>query len=180
MPRFTIFYRSVLANLGLFWQTVSLRVGIALTDMTAPESGVTVLVPGSHKRLEQIRLAKDQIDPHDAISPLLEAGDALLFSASCYHTPDINRTPQTAKFLLVTFTYRMMTTVAHNPPPEIMETMSPIETQLFGKVWPVDYGGRPICEGEDSCPVGTWAKEVGGWETSTPPMRLLPNGQAHL
>ena len=86
----------------------------------------------------------------------------------------------TAKLLLVTFTYRMMTTITQPPAAEIMSKLTPVETQLFGKVWPVDYGGRQILEGEDSCPVGTWARETGGYEKLVPPMRLLPNGQAHL
>jgi hypothetical protein len=51
---------------------------------------------------------------------------------------------------------------------------------MFCKREQVDYGGRPILEGEDSCPVGTWAKEFGGYEQHAPPMRLLPNGKAHL
>jgi len=85
----------------------------------------------------------------------------------------------TAKLLLVTFTYRMIATV-NLPAAEIMSKLTPIEAQLFGKVWPVDYGGRPVLEGEDSCPVGTWARETGGYEKHVPPMRLLPDGQAHL
>lgn len=113
---------------------VTLRVGLALTDMSTEDSGVTMLVPGSHKQLGQMRLEEGQIDPTNAISPLVKAGDvraplplvppspilpapadaaprcaqALIFWVSCYHTPAINTRPETAKLLLMTFTYRMM------------------------------------------------------------------------
>ena len=36
---------------------------------------------------------RSAVDPVNAISPLLKVGDVLLFSASCYHTPDINTRP---------------------------------------------------------------------------------------
>ena len=54
---------------------VTLRVGLALTDMSTEDSGVTMLVPGSHKQLGQMRLEEGQIDPTNAISPLVKAGD---------------------------------------------------------------------------------------------------------
>jgi ectoine hydroxylase-related dioxygenase (phytanoyl-CoA dioxygenase family) len=40
-----------------------------------------VRVPGSHKWLKQIAYPEHDIDPPDAISPLLKAGDALIFCA---------------------------------------------------------------------------------------------------
>ena len=38
-------------------------------------------VPGSHKWLKQIAYAEHDIDPPGAVSPLLKAGDALIFCA---------------------------------------------------------------------------------------------------
>ena len=42
------------------------------------------------------------------VSPLRRWAQALIFWVSCYHTPAINTRPETAKLLLMTFTYRMM------------------------------------------------------------------------
>ena len=40
---------------------------------------------------------------------------ALIFWVSCYHTPAINTRPETAKLLLMTFTYRMMSSCVACP-----------------------------------------------------------------
>ena len=43
---------------------------------------------------------------------LRRCAQALIFWVSCYHTPAINTRPETAKLLLMTFTYRMMSSCA--------------------------------------------------------------------
>ena len=98
---------------------------------------------------------------------------------SCYHTPAVNTRPDTAKFLLMTFSHRMMSTMVEPPAPELMATLNPLEQQLFGKQWRVNFGGQALEEG-DQTPVASWAKQVGGFEKPVPPMRLTPTGAAHL
>jgi hypothetical protein len=98
---------------------------------------------------------------------------------SCYHTPAINTCPQTAKLLLMTYSYRIMGTMVEPPSEELMATLNPLEQQLFGKRWPVNFGGQPVEEG-DQTPLATWAKQAGGFEKVIPPMRLTPTGAAHL
>ena len=63
--------------------------------------------------------------------------------------------PQTAKLLLMTFTYRVMGSIVEPPGPALMATLSPLEQQLFAKRWPVDFGGRPLEEGDQACPGAT-------------------------
>lgn len=98
---------------------------------------------------------------------------------SCYHTPAINTRPQTAKLLLMTYSYRVVGAMQEPPPQEILATLTPLEQQLFGKRWLVNFGGQPLEEG-DRTPLATWAKELGGFERAELPMRLTPTGAARL
>ena len=180
---------------------LSLRVGFALTDMQQGDSGVTLLVPASHRFREQLELDEDSVDPVRYAEPRLAAGDAVLFSSSMYHTPAVNTQPQTAKLLLLTYTYRFMASAVEPPPPAVMAQLTPIEQQLFGKRVLTDYGGRPVpfsCGGElggsgsneeeqelhppDMCPVATWALNQDGMEAAEPPPMRLVTGtlRAHL
>jgi ectoine hydroxylase-related dioxygenase (phytanoyl-CoA dioxygenase family) len=180
---------------------LSLRVGFALTDMQQPLSGVTLLVPGSHRLREQLELEEGALDPARYAEPCLAAGDAVLFSSSIYHTPSINTQPWTAKLLLCTYTYRFMRSAMEPPQQAMMEQLSPIEQQLFGKPRFTDYGGRAVarsCGGElgssngeeeeallgahdDGCPLGTWVAHQAGMGSKEPPMRRITGTlRAHL
>jgi ectoine hydroxylase-related dioxygenase (phytanoyl-CoA dioxygenase family) len=141
--------------------TVCIRVGYCLTDFTEPNSGVTLLVPGSHKLTEQLRFNKDELDPPHFVEPSLRAGDAYLFSTSMYHTPAVNFTDRPAKGLLVSYAYNWW---AHrHPPPDeaTLECMDAIEAQLFGK----EFHGPEV-------PLRQWGK-AHGLEMDEPPMRVF-------
>lgn len=88
----------------------SVRVGIkcafALTSHRESNSGVTILLPGSHK--SKCRSGPDVRDPSPsgAIQLNMEAGDCLLFENRLRHSRGINVTRQTRKCILVGYSYR--------------------------------------------------------------------------
>ena len=143
--------------------TVSVRVGYCLTDFTEPHSGVTLLVPGSHRLVEQIRIPKGSLDPAGYVELPLQPGDAYLFSSSCYHFPALNFQRSPAKGILVTYAYRWWSHGHPRPADELLETMDPIARQLFGDA-PAD---------EEQLPLRHWAREHGLPNAEVPPMRIF-------
>ena len=143
--------------------TVSVRVGYCLTDFTEPHSGVTLLVPGSHRLVEQIRIPKGSLDPTGYVELPLQPGDAYLFSSSCYHFPALNFQRSPAKGILVTYAYRWWSHGHPRPADELLETMDPIARQLFGDA-PAD---------EEQLPLRHWAREHGLPNAEVPPMRIF-------
>ena len=143
--------------------TVSIRVGYCLTDFTEPCSGVTLLVPGSHRLVEQIRIPKGSLDPADYVELPLQPGDAYLFSSSCYHFPALNFQRSPAKGILVTYAYRWWSHSHPRPADELLEKMDPIARQLFGDA-PAD---------EEQLPLRHWAREHGLPNAEVPPDAAL-------
>ena len=143
--------------------TVSIRVGYCLTDFTEPCSGVTLLVPGSHRLVEQIRIPKGSLDPANYVELALQPGDAYLFSSSCYHFPALNFQRSPAKGILVTYAYRWWSHHHPRPAEELLETLDPIARQLFGDA-PAD---------EEQLPLRHWAREHGLPNAEVPPMRIF-------
>ena len=139
--------------------TVAIRAGYALTDFTEPNSGVTLLVPGSHKLTQQLKFKKGALDPLDFVEPMVKAGDAYLFSTSTYHTPAVNFTDHVAKIALVSYAYRWWGQCHPRPDDTVLDTMDPMTAQLLGKAW----------EGDEN-PLKLWARE-NGIEVEDPPMR---------
>jgi len=141
--------------------TVAIRVGYCLTDFPSPDAGVTMLVPGSHKLNEPLRLKKGFLDPPGFIEPVLRAGDAYIFSTSLYHTPAVNFTSEIAKVLLVSYAYRWW--AQHHPTPvdEVLQSMDPITAQLFCNP-----------QESDDVPLRAWAAEH-GLPVEDPPMRVF-------
>jgi hypothetical protein len=77
-------YRALRPNIPL----LQLKVGYYLSDMTEPDQGNLVLVPGSHKCA--IEPARDQLQSHDtfpgAIQICAPAGSCFMFHNAIWHT----------------------------------------------------------------------------------------------
>lgn len=140
---------------------VAIRVGYCLTDFTEADSGVTMLVPGSHKLTEPLKFKKGSYDPPEFIEPSLNAGDAYLFSTCTYHMPAVNFTGRVNKALLISYCYRWWAQTAEKPPEDLLNKMNPITAQLFCGTF----------EGDD-IPLKQWAKE-NGLPHEEPPMRVF-------
>ena len=141
--------------------TVCLRVGYCLTDFSRANSGVTLLVPGSHELTRPLAFARGKLDPPDFVELSLKAGDAYLFSTSLYHTPAVNFTDRTAKGLLVSYAYRFWAHKHPSPGEEMSARLDDQAAQLFG------------AEFEDGrVPLREWAREQ-GLQVEDSPMRVF-------
>ena len=136
--------------------TVAIRVTYCLTDFSQPNSGITLLVSGSHRLTAPLHFDKRHseqpeadIYPDKVIELSLHPGDAYLFSTLIYHTPAINFTGCVAKVLMANYGYSWWGDSVYQTTDEVFDKVDEIETQLLGKKI---SGNLPLTE---------WAKEHG-------------------
>ena len=60
------------------------------TDLSEPNSGVTLVAPGSNHLTEPIEIPEGQADPLGAVEPLLNPGDCLIFENRTWHAGGAN------------------------------------------------------------------------------------------
>lgn len=122
-------------------RSLQLKCQVFLTDVSEPDSGNFLLIPGSHRRLPEPTstcyldesaglLGGDLSD--DVVTVLAEPGDALLFPYSLWHAVGPNlRRPRTT----LIFRYGQLW---HRPndylrqPPQVLAPMSPRLRRMFG------------------------------------------------
>ena len=136
--------------------TVSIRVTYCLTDFSQPNSGVTLLVAGSHHLTKPLHFDKQDskrpeadIYPDKVVELSLRPGDAYLFSTLIYHTPAVNFTNNVAKVLMANYAYRWWGEPVYQATDGAFDKVDEIGTQLLGKRI---SGNLPLTE---------WAKKYG-------------------
>ena len=111
---------------------LSLKVGFYLSDVSHPDRGNTLVVPGSHLH-DEIELPQDGVsNPDGAIPICLEPGSAVLLDRRVWHSRSANLSDVTRKVIWYGYSYRWMRpkdemTVAHLYP-----NLDPIRRQILG------------------------------------------------
>ena len=146
--------------------TVAIRVTYCLTDFSQPNSGVTLLVAGSHHLTKPLHFDKQDskrpeadIYPDKVVELSLRPGDAYLFSTLIYHTPAVNFTNNVAKVLMANYAYRWWGEPVYHTTDGAFDKVDEIGTQLLGKRI---SGNLPLTE---------WAKKH-GILSNEPQMRI--------
>jgi ectoine hydroxylase-related dioxygenase (phytanoyl-CoA dioxygenase family) len=128
---------------------LQVKAQIFLTDVTQPNSGNFLLVPGSHREppSRQTFLCEiPELDeptsrgelPPQAVQVMAKAGDVLLFPYSLWHAVAPNRTRPRKTFI---FRYGQLWHRPHDyllQPPEVLNRMSPRLRRMFG-----GFGDKP-------------------------------------
>jgi hypothetical protein len=93
-----------------FLPRVGIKICYCLTGFPGPDSGMTLLVRGSHQRTEPLVIRKGAVDPEgvELCDLQLDAGDAFLFDNRLFHTAAPNRSNRTSKVLMYGYAYRWM------------------------------------------------------------------------
>jgi ectoine hydroxylase len=144
----------------------SLKVGYFLTDLTTPESGALMVVPGSHRLQGPPTFGPDGADPVGATELRVEAGDAVIFQQGVWHAAAPNRAATSRIALYYGYSYRVMRPVDYGRmPPEVLAGCTPVERQLLGetvthqgyyvpteadvplRLWFVEHFGQPADRG---------------------------------
>ncbi|MCZ6678682.1 MAG: phytanoyl-CoA dioxygenase family protein [Candidatus Poribacteria bacterium] len=120
------------------------KVQFFLTDLSQPDSGNFMLVPGSHRKPFPADSPEKDFVPEGAIQVLAEAGDAVIFPWAAWHAVGPNKTNRIRKS--VTFRYGQMWSRPYDYqklPPDVSARMTPRRRRLFGDMGedyhPTDY-----------------------------------------
>ena len=89
---------------------LGLKCAFYLTDLSQPNSGVTMLAPGSNQLKERIDIPDGRTDPENAIEPLLNPGDCVIFEYRTWHAGAPNFTNITRKCVMIGYCYRWLKT----------------------------------------------------------------------
>lgn len=121
---------------------VGIKICYALTDFHEPDSGMTLMARGSHRKTTPLALPKGEVDPADAeVCDLrMNAGDAFLFENRIFHTATPNRSNRTSKVLMYGYAYRWMKTECYLEIPDKgqLAKADPVARQLLGEYRDVD------------------------------------------
>ena len=111
---------------------LSVKIGYYLTDVSQPNQGNTLVLPGSHLD-NQLDCPNDGIsNPEGTIPVCVNAGDAVILDRRVWHTRSPNTSGFSRKVIWYGYSYRWMRpkdemTVAH-----LYGQLTPIQRQLLG------------------------------------------------
>lgn len=87
---------------------IGLKCAFYLTDLSEPKTGVTMLAPASNQLKVPIDIREGQADPDNAIEPLLNPGDCVIFEYRTWHAGAPNFTNVTRKAVMIGYGYRWL------------------------------------------------------------------------
>ena len=113
---------------------MEIKVGYYLSDMTQPNSGELVVVPGSHKRRPQeLRDMEHRVPAEEAVPLNVRANTALLWRTALWHVVAPQLSQEVRKVFYVGYNYRWMRpTDYERQDPALLARSSPIRRQLLG------------------------------------------------
>ena len=121
---------------------VGIKICYCLTDFFQPNSGMTVMVRGSHITTEPLSVRKGEIDPIgvEVCELKLAAGDAVLFENRTFHTASPNRGDRVSKVLMYGYAYRWMKQEVYLevPDQQQLRESDPVTNQLLGGYRDID------------------------------------------
>lgn len=112
----------------------SLKVGYFLRDLTEPDMGALMVVPGSHRMQGPPPFLAGEDNPVGATELRVAAGDAVIFQQGVWHAAAPNFSTQTRVALYYGYSYRVLRPVDYQRMPEdILTGCSPVQRQLLGE-----------------------------------------------
>lgn len=135
---------------------LSLKIGFYLTDVSQPDRGNTLIVPGSHL-WDEIDCPADGVSNPEGAEPLcVQAGTAVLVDRRIWHSRSPNLSSQTRKVIWFGYSYRWLRakdemTVAHLYP-----QLDPIRRQILGDGLSANGVYDPV---DGDVPLRTWLRE---------------------
>ncbi|MCY4465213.1 MAG: phytanoyl-CoA dioxygenase family protein [Chloroflexi bacterium] len=113
---------------------IGLKCAFYLTDLSQPNSGVTMLAPGSNQLKERIEIPTGATDPVNAIEPLLNPGDCVIFEYRTWHAGAPNFTQMTRKAVMIGYAYRWLKPMDYvKQDMSFVEKLSDLEQYLVGE-----------------------------------------------
>ena len=111
---------------------LSLKIGYYLTDVSGPNCGNTLLLPGSHVSDELSCPNDGTASPSGAIPLRVPAGAALLLDRRLWHSRSPNFGPHTRKVVWMGYAYRWLRPKDEMTVRQLIEHADPVRRQLLG------------------------------------------------
>ena len=111
---------------------LSLKVGYYLTDVSEPDRGNTLIVPGSHLH-DEIDVPQDGVSNPAGSAPLcVKAGSAVLIDRRLWHSRSMNTARLTRKVLWYGYSYRWLKPKDEMTVDHLHHSVDPVRRQLLG------------------------------------------------
>ena len=137
----------------------SLKVAYYLTDLSAPNTGVTMMAAGSNQLKERIEFPEGAVDPATKVEPLLNPGDCVFFENRTWHAGAANLTDRIRKAVMVGYCYDWIhPTDYRQQPREMVEKLTTMQRYLVGE--PVDDAAEFDFTGGAN-PIADWCAQNG-------------------
>ena len=130
---------------------IVLKCAYYLTDLSQPNSGVTMVAPGSNQLKEPMEIPEDQVDPVNVVEPSIHPGDCLIFENRTWHAGAANLTNHIRKAVMIGYGYRwIMPMDFRKQEQRFVEKLNSLERYLVGesydavKTFQIDGGSNPF------------------------------------
>jgi hypothetical protein len=111
-----------------------IKCGFYLTDLTEPNSGVTMVSPGSHLLKHDLERPVESVDPVNAVAASLQPRDCLLFENRTFHAGAANLSDRTRKVIMIGYGYRWLVPMDYRvQTPEFLDRLNEWEQFLMGR-----------------------------------------------
>ncbi|HTL52121.1 MAG TPA: phytanoyl-CoA dioxygenase family protein [Planctomycetota bacterium] len=111
---------------------MEIKCAYYLTDLSTPNSGVTLMSPGSQKLKHALDIPAGRVDPLRVAEPLLQAGDAILFENRTWHAGGANLSGRIRKTVMFGYCYKWLRPMDFMVQPlELIEKVDEIGKQLL-------------------------------------------------
>ncbi|MEM7538410.1 MAG: phytanoyl-CoA dioxygenase family protein [Chloroflexota bacterium] len=138
---------------------IILKCAYYLTDLSQPNSGVTLVAPGSNRLTEPIEIPDGAVDPVNVAEPLLNPGDCLIFENRTWHAGGSNLTSWIRKTVMFGYGYRWIMPIDYRQQEaSMMDKMTRFERFLVGGRW--DEGTHYVSNGGTN-PLNEWCEAHG-------------------
>ena len=152
-------YASATKILGNLVPRILLKCAFYLTDLSAPNSGATMIAPGSNHLLDNIVIPTGDADPVGAIEPSLQAGDCLLFENRTWHAAAANLSDRTRKVVIFGYGYRWVMPMDYRTQQvSFLAKLNQLEKYLVGEPYQKTPEYRP---GGGDSPLADWCEQYG-------------------
>ena len=155
-------YGAATKVLGNHVPRVLLKCAFYLNDLTEPNSGMTLVAPGSNRHSNPIEVPEGEPGPKGYVEASLKAGDCLFFENRTGHAAGINTSGNMRKAIMIGYGYRWVMPLDYrSQEPAFMDKLDELGRYLVGERYPKIEGYK--AGGGDS-PLTPWCEENGAPE----------------
>ena len=138
---------------------IELKCAYYFTDLSKPNTGVTMVSPGSNLLTQPLQIPEGEPDPPNAVAPLLNPGDCLIFENRTWHAGAVNLSKIVRKCIMIGYGYRWIRPMDFlRQEPGFIKKLSPLERFLVGEQYDDEQNFQP---NGGINPLADWCKKHG-------------------